>query len=389
MTEFRVASHAPITGFVIAEDRSFEARAQRAWRIVRYELLRVAVLARRGYRRVQNQMVAWRADLASLQLPLACRRLGAMVRVAMAPLLAFLVLLHHAISREQKKRYRSSTRVLLAGIALLSLAAAVFLPEAGSDAGPTPPDPATIGENRSSVSLASLAIAPAEANEAPLLVTLSPNPPQLWQPVRKPIALFHLESTEVAGAEFTYRAFTRGESRQDVLAWSARPSDDERLRRPLAVLKVERQAAAGQTEKPLFADLAARAAEQHLIVARMARPDQLPTKFGPVEIAEMTLQRGAQNLPCLAFRRLDMAGVTLIGWMCGTRERPVDRIALGCFVDRLDLIGGGRDPALRRMFSEAERNRKACASSRQPGRRLTWMDHEAPVPGLKLSQRGR
>jgi hypothetical protein len=84
-----------------------------------------------------------------------------------------------------------------------------------------------------------------------------------------------------------------------------------------------------------------------------------------------------------------MAGLTLAGWACGVAQRPLDRVALACFLDRLDLVGAGRDAALRTVFAEAERARVPCASSRQSGKRLTWLDHEAPVPGLKLSARTR
>ncbi len=84
-----------------------------------------------------------------------------------------------------------------------------------------------------------------------------------------------------------------------------------------------------------------------------------------------------------------MSGLTLVGWVCGAAQKPVDRVALACFIDRLDLVGGGRDAGLRKVFAEAERARRPCVSSRQSGKRLTWLDHEAPVPDLKLSARGR
>ncbi len=119
----------------------------------------------------------------------------------------------------------------------------------------------------------------------------------------------------------------------------------------------------------------------------MARPQDIRTKFGPMEAAELSLKQENALLPCLAFRRIDMAGVTIVGWLCGTPQRPVDRVAMSCFVDRLDLIGGGRDQNLRKFFAEAERSRQNCPSSRQPGRKMTWMDHESPVPALKLTAR--
>jgi hypothetical protein len=215
-----------------------------------------------------------------------------------------------------------------------------------------------------------------------------PLEPRPWRPVRQPIALFHLDSLEVSDLASTYRVSQREQARQDTLIWQMQgESADREARRSAALLVVERHEGAMPTEKPLFADLAMRAAEHRLVLERMASPLDIRSKFGPMEAAEVTFRQETGLLSCLAFRRVDMAGITLVGWLCGTPQRPVDRVSASCFLDRLDLVAGGRDATLRIYFAEAERARQNCPSSRQPGRRATWMDHDTPIPSLKLSAR--
>lgn len=388
MAEGRLELHVPISGYVIAEDRSLGARAGAAWRKGWYLARRALVRARRAGRKMSagSAMVSARAHAgwANLSASAPLR----MISGLSDRLGASVALLRHVFGRDDAVASatthpkRKSAGAVVVGVIVTALAAALFMPERiepvqpAEAAAPAEPAPVIIAERKEPVSPpftpASLSAAPAH-----------------WQPVRKPMAMYHLESPDMAGLEMNYRVSMRGTSRQDSLIWTPKAEASGETRRALAQIIIERHEGSQTTERPLFADLAVRAAEQHLVIERMARPQEMRTKFGPMEAAEATIRQEGRALSCIGFRRIDMAGLTLVGWACGAAQKPVDRVALACFIDRLDLIGGGRDAGLRKVFAEAERARTPCSSSRQSGKRLTWLDHEAPVPGLKLSARGR
>lgn len=388
MAEGRLELEVPISGYVIAPDRSFAARVEAHWRKARFSGLRTLVLVRRAARgtrdRSSDLIAIFRASSALLlnsapvrAVPEMAGRLGAGFALA-----------RHLYGREDavtQATFRARPRragLYALGVIAVAFGAALFLPERTEPVWPA--EAATVPEATPAVV--------AERIEPPppafVATSLSTAPAQ-WQPLRKPMAMYHLESPDLAGLDMSYRVSMRGKSRQDSLTWLPKEDAAAELRRALVQIVIERHEGSQTTERPLFADLASRAAEQRLVIERMARPQDIRTKFGPMEAAEATIRQDGKALSCIGFRRIDMSGFTLVGWACGAVQRPVDRVALGCFIDRLDLVGGGRDAGLRKLFAEAERARTPCSSARQSGKRLTWLDHEAPVPGLKLSARGR
>ncbi|MBN8533976.1 MAG: hypothetical protein J0L51_07780 [Rhizobiales bacterium] len=388
MAEGRLELQVPISGYVIAQDRSLGAKAEAFWHKARYLALRVAVRSRRTSRAVQQRTAAFlarfRAGCARL---IASAPAVAMIGVAGRIGASFALIGHlagqdDAVARATFRPRRKRAGLLAVGVIALAFGAALLMPERAE---PVWPADAAIAPEPAPVVLAERSQPPPPAFTP---ASLSAAPAQ-WQPLRKPMAMFHLESPDLAGLEMTYRVSMRGNSRQDSLTWLPREDASGEARRALAQFVIERHEGSQTTERPLFADLASRAAEQHLVIERMARPQDIRTKFGPMEAAEATIRHDGKPLACIGFRRIDMTGLTLVGWVCGAAQRPVDRVALSCFVDRLDLVGGGRDAGLRKLFAEAERARTPCSSSRQSGKRLTWLDHEAPLPGLKLSARGR
>lgn len=208
-----------------------------------------------------------------------------------------------------------------------------------------------------------------------------------WQAVRRPVQLYHLEGPEVEGTDLSYQVSSRGrDARRDLMSW--RPRDGREESRPTVIISVERFEGSQPTQRPFFADMASRASEQHLALERLSEISELRTKFGPMQVAEGLLKRDDKTTGCTLFRRLDTGGLVIAGWYCAPAKRPLDRVALSCFLNRLDLVSAGRDQELKRHFAEAERQRGACVSARQSGRRITWLDHEAPMPALKLSAKG-
>lgn len=213
---------------------------------------------------------------------------------------------------------------------------------------------------------------------------------ETWQPVRRPFGMYHVEAPELEQAELAHRVAMRERgARQDSFLWTNSQPKAGSLQRPVVHLVIERFEHGLPTARPLFPDLAMRAAEIGVSIDRLQRADEIVTKFGAMQVADAMLDSDRARLPCLVFRRIDAVGLVMAGWYCGTAERPADRVAFTCFIDRVDLVGAGQDQTLRRLFAQAEQRRRGCPSVRQPGRKMTWLDHEAPVPALKLSQRGR
>lgn len=388
MAEGRLELEVPISGYVIAPDRSFAARLEAVRRKARFSGLRALVLARRVSRAMRDRT----ADLKAL-VRASCTHFLSNAPIRAVPdivgrLGAGLVLARHLVGREDAvsaatfRPRRKRAGLIAIGVIGVAFVLALVMPERSEPVWPA--EAATTPES------APIVVAERIEPPPPAFVAASLSAaPAPWQPLRKPMAMYHLESPDLAGLEMSYRVSMRGKSRQDSLIWLPKEDAAAELRRALVQIVIERHEGSPTTERPLFADLASRAAEQHLVIERMARPQDIRTKFGPMEAAEATIRQDGKALSCIGFRRIDMSGFTLVGWACGAAQRPVDRVALGCFVDRLDLVGGGRDAGLRKLFAEAERARTPCASARQSGKRLTWLDHEAPVPGLKLSARGR
>jgi hypothetical protein len=267
---------------------------------------------------------------------------------------------------------------LLIVVLSAAMMAALVLPD--PEAADAPPSPAAPLRQ----AIAETAQPPAP--EAPLRFAIQDV--QDWAPVRRPVRIFHLEAPELDHTELDYQVNARGrETRQDVLIWA--PKADRPARGPNATLIIERYEAAQPTQRPFFADIARRAAQHHLAVDRMAEPADMRSKFGAIQVAESQITIEGEARACMAFRRLDTGGIVIAGWFCPPRQRVMDRVALACFLNRLDLVAAGTDRALRAIFAEAERQRGSCASARQAGRKITWLDHEAPVPPLKLSVHGR
>jgi hypothetical protein len=140
-------------------------------------------------------------------------------------------------------------------------------------------------------------------------------------------------------------------------------------------------------------DLIRLASLDGLALTRSQRPTALPTKFGPVEAADIALSGEGRERSCIAFRhRTEREGATLIGWQCGPADRAADRQQLACLIDRLSLVGAGEDRDLRAVFSRAELNRlPACTPPKlqAAGRRANWLDPDQAAPALRPTTASR
>jgi hypothetical protein len=123
----------------------------------------------------------------------------------------------------------------------------------------------------------------------------------------------------------------------------------------------------GPTERPsdrFYVDLVRRAAAAGLAVVRSGQSAPVATKFGLVEVAPVTLSEGVEQA-CLAFRFTHPElSFGFQGWLCGAEIRPVAPDQLACFIDRVTLLNGAEDSALKVLFAQAERRRlDSCAPS--------------------------
>ncbi|MCA0424011.1 MAG: hypothetical protein LCH61_11930, partial [Proteobacteria bacterium] len=189
---------------------------------------------------------------------------------------------------------------------------------------------------------------------------------ELWKSVAAPLPAFHLEAPELDRASLNYRARTHADgARQDVLIWDARASAPGQRRRHSAsgALILEYYPGAQPDAGSLYVDITRRAALAGASVERIGESVGLETKFGVFETAEAQIGIADGRRSCLAFRHLaDAVPLQIHGMMCGTAQQPIDRTALACILDRIDLISAGKDQAFRAYFAETERARRPCGT---------------------------
>jgi hypothetical protein len=251
-----------------------------------------------------------------------------------------------------------------ASAGILMVAAVVTLTGGAPTRPAPPPDPIVVGST--------------------LVAPRLPVAPQ-WQAVRKPVEMMALQAPQFEKSPPLYAARrTAQNDREDALVFQpAAPGGAE------ARIALLRHAAAAGAAPSLFIDMTRLQAERGVAVTRAGAPGQLQTKFGAVEVADMTFSDasgGAQA--CLGFRRAaDGDAPAIAGWYCGAEGAVVERPELACFIDRLTLLKGGEDQALRRFFAEAEQRRRPCPNARvTAGRKPTWLDHDGRAPAMRGSE---
>ena len=175
-------------------------------------------------------------------------------------------------------------------------------------------------------------------------VTLAP---PVWTSVPRPQAAFLLETTAFAERPaLDVRVHGEGGGREDVFSFAA-PGQPQGF----AALVAYRPGAEAGPPQTFYLAFARRAAEAGFALARSAVPDGLPTKFGIAEAADVVFSDGQAEHSCIAWRlNVDAADLRLSGWTCGGSARPVDRRAVACLVDRLEIAPANGDRGLRTVF---------------------------------------
>ena len=181
-----------------------------------------------------------------------------------------------------------------------------------------------------------------------------------WVAIIKPNPTFELEAPELGrmSATLEARRSPDGSRREEVLGFGGFGEPKPHLHLRLAVEHEHRE-----LSQPFLIALVRAAAARAMSVQRSGTPATVQTRFGPLEIADATLNDGEANRPCIAFR-MASGGLPLAmsGWWCGDIDKPADREQLACLIDRIDLANGGEDRALRTAFARTEPNRRqGCA----------------------------
>lgn len=234
----------------------------------------------------------------------------------------------------------------------------------------------------------------AEADEPPSpphVEQIAPAPaPAAWIEINRPFQIYGLEAPALAKLSRSYEArrHQAGGGRQDILTFGSANADAAYVR-----MVLYRPGTEDVPKTAFFVDMALHAADAGLAVTHSPPPAALATRFGEAEAADLTLTTGeGRVLPCLGFR---LAAKTLpwslMGFACD-RPKPMDRRALRCLFDRLDLNAAGDDRALAKFFADAELRRDpACAGTRltPAAMRTTLLDEKDPrendwMPPLRL-----
>ena len=238
------------------------------------------------------------------------------------------------------------------------------------------------------------------ARHADATVATSASAPQAWSDVIRPMPIYDLGGTDFAKLPRTYQARRHAPdgAREDVLSFGT-PGDGK----PYLRIVLERRGEGSPEATPTLADALARVAGTASDTAGQFRPlPPIETRFGALERADLTLWKGGTAMACRGFRGLPNGGnvLALVGFACGSTERPLDATAVACVADRIDLLSAGDDRALRTLFVAAERRPGAAAcgegvlaasiaSASPPGpfaalrRRAAWLETGSGGPPLR------
>lgn len=382
-----------INGFVVAEEQTLEARLRRSYQVARQRAQDAVNQARGGVapgsvagepagvaarpdnartERIRAILAALQTDIAGLPVRMTRSVRAHAARLELVDRLKDLAMLLGAAVRAVARMFwqlPGTAQVVILTVVALGLV--VTWPGA--------PD----------TDMASGEPAPAlRSGEATLPQRFDA---ELWKPVAAPLPAYHLEAPELDRNALQYRARTHADgARQDILIWDARqPAGVQRRRTPaFAALMLEYYPKTHPDAGSLYVDTVRRAALAGASVERIGGSVGLETKFGVFETADAEIGIADGRRSCLAFRHLaDAVPLQIHGLMCGTAQQPIDRSALACILDRIDLISAGKDQAFRAFFAETERARRPCGVARLvPARSAGGADASAPpvrVGGLR------
>lgn len=157
---------------------------------------------------------------------------------------------------------------------------------------------------------------------------------------------------------------------------------------PFMRVDIHQDIAEKEKASDFFLDMTRHAAQAGLNVAKISQPSELIAKFGSFETAEIRLSQpesegvGASERNCLATRFIDeKLALEIAGLACGQAAKPIDRVALGCLLDRIDYTPSPDRPELNAFFKQAAASRSTGCDN------ISRDDLTATIPAQKSAAR--
>jgi len=233
--------------------------------------------------------------------------------------------------------------------------------------------------------------ATAEPHSAPLQLSAASAPPPIWMPIPRPLPIFGIDAPALKSLPFAFTARRDAAgAREDTLTFGWFEHHAE----PHLRVILHRAPHAARPDGSLFLELARRASgAAGLAVTRSTPSEGLATKFGTIEVTEVTLSEVGER-GCLGFRFAHQeVGFRLAGWLCPAKGQALDRHHLACTLDGLSLIEAGNDEQLKVLFAEAQGRRvEGCALTPRAGiaprGRVSRPASRSPPRRAKVAQAG-
>jgi len=160
------------------------------------------------------------------------------------------------------------------------------------------------------------------------------------------------------GAARSMARLRRDGARQDILQIGEGLSDKTHAR-----LVLHQAGAQDQPPGSFYLDITRMAALAGIAVTRSQLPQAVATRFGALDVAELTLMQGGVERTCAGLRLLVAEpDMRLTGFAClGPQRREAQTFA--CFIDRLELDGARATPVLAAFFAKAQMTPSSCVVS--------------------------
>ena len=208
-----------------------------------------------------------------------------------------------------------------------------------------------------------------------------PEPSGAWSDVSHPFELYMIASPDLAEPTSYIAQRNRGGGRRDTITFGDPTADAQYLR-----MTFYRAGSEKAVVPSFWVEMARRAADGALSVERTAVPDHLKTRFGNFETGDILVSSGTASRACVGYRMaVQDPDFRISGFACGPRAQPVDRRALSCLIDRIDLVAAGDDKALSLFFARAEIDRQAECFAGRGGKLANWLAPQAGAPALRAT----
>lgn len=200
--------------------------------------------------------------------------------------------------------------------------------------------------------------------DAPAPATVE-EPRLAWVDIAKPFTLYdvNLPAFQQLDRAYDARRHVEGGGRRDRLAFG-RLGDTPYLR-----FEVYRLGSEAAPHASLHVAAARRAADIGYALARSGAVAGVDSRFGLIEVADVTIARAGARQHCLAFKTANETGVMrLSGLSCDAGGVAPSRQTLVCQIDQIQLMAAGEDAQLRDVFVAADQTPGAdCGPSRLAG----------------------